>query len=376
MARFRLGILFGLLILVVAPAAASDTDEEGGWSYDGNLRYRSPDARFELDLVNRLQARLTVENPEAGEAGQSFDVNRFRVLLAGRALDDWKFLVQTDLATGSLSSNQSESELLLDASVTWARHRLAQIRVGQGKVGFGRQFLIDSGYLQFVDRSIATERFVPGRDVGIALLGENEDRTYGYSVGLYNGNGINEETDENENYMATARLEVAPLGPLELVESDPDGPDHTGPRLAVAVAGMTNLVGEGSFEEERIKRGALELALRWRGFSFVSEFFTESRDTLTGAPLDETDADGWYAQAGYAFPFSRRGVLELAGRYSEILADVVDADRTETGGAVSLYLRGHRAKIQVDFRALDFEEDPFGDTIDTEEARAQLQLIF
>jgi hypothetical protein len=374
MARSKLGVLLGILLVGTLPLWAND--EEGGWSYDENLKFRSADQRFELDIVNRVQARLTMDNPDIGESGRSFDLNRYRLTFAGKAFRHWEFMLQSDLATGSLSSDQSESELLLDAYAKWAKRRLAQIWIGQGKVGFGRQKLIDSGRLQFSERSIATDRFAHGRDVGIALVGENEDQTYSYSVGLYNGNGINEETDENKDYLAAARLEITPLGAFELSETDPNWAIRPEPRLAVAVAVVTNQMGEGSFEEERINGGVLEFAFRCRGFSLASEFFTESRDTLTGVPLDESDTDGWYAQAGYAFPVSELGVLEFAGRYSEILADVIDADQTEAGIAVNLYLRGHRSKIQVEYRALEFEGIPFGDNIDTNEGRIQLQLIF
>lgn len=374
MARSRCGILLGILLVGAVPLLADD--DEGGWRYDGNLKFESADERFELDVINRVQARFTADDPDIGESGQSFDVERYRIMFAGKAFKHWEFLLQSDLATGSLSDDETDSELLLDAYVKFAKKRLAQLWIGQGKVGFGRQFLIDSGWLQFVERSIATERFAHGRDVGVALVGENESRTYAYSVGLYNGNGINQEADENKDYLAAARLVVTPLGAFEMVESDPDWTERPEPRLAVGVALMTNNMGEGSFEEERINSGALEFAFRVRGFSLAGEFFTESRDALTGLPGDEVDADGWYAQTGYVFPVSELGMFEVAGRYSEILRDVADADETEAGIALGYYFRGHRGKIQIDYRALDFEGIPFGDNIDTHEGRIQFQMIF
>jgi phosphate-selective porin len=364
----------GILLAGAMPLLAADDDH--GWSYDGNLKYRSGDERFQLDFINKVQARLTVDNPDLGESGQSFELERYRVLFDGTVFSHWDFRLQWDLAKGSLADEEEESQLLLDAHVTFAKKRLAQLWVGQGKVGFTRQALIDVDKLQFIDRSIATRRFAHQRDVGVALVGENQDRTYAYSVGVYNGNGINQSTDENEDYMAAGRLVVTPLGPLELVETDPDWAARPGPRLAVGVSVMTNNMGEGTFEEERINRGGLQLAFRARGFSMSGEFFTESRDTLTGEPQDEADTDGWYAQAGYAFPLTELGMFEVAGRYSEILRDVSDADDTEAGIALNYYFRGHRGKVQFDYRALDFEGIQFGDRVDTEEARLQLQMAF
>jgi phosphate-selective porin OprO/OprP len=374
MTSSRCGVLLGILLVGALPLLADG--DEGGWGYDGNLAFRSADGRFELDIINRVQARFTADDPDIGESGQSFDLERYRLTFAGKAFEHWEFLLQSDLATGSLSDDETNSELLLDACVKFAKRRLAQLWIGQGKVAFGRQALIDSGRLQFVDRSIATERFAHGRDVGVALVGENENRTYAYSVGFYNGNGINQGADENKDYLAAARLVVTPLGAFEMMESDPGWTTRPEPRLAVGVALMTNNTGEGSFEEERVNTGALEFAFRVRGFSLAGEFFTESRDALTSLPGDEADTDGWYAQTGYAFPVTELGMFELAARYSEILRDVADADETEAGIALGFYFRGHGGKIQADYRALDFEGIPFGDNIDTHEGRIQFQLIF
>jgi phosphate-selective porin len=373
MARPRCAILLGILLTSSLIVSA---DDDGGWSYDGNLRFESADQRFQIDFINRLQARLTASNPDLGESGQSFDVERFRLMLDGKALEHWRFTVQADLATGSLSDDEEDSDLLLDAFVRFAKWRIAQLWVGQGKVGFGRQQMIDTGRMQFVDRSIATERFAHGRDVGFAVVGHNQDRTYEYSVGLYNGNGINDDVDENKDYLAAGRLVVYPLGPMPLTETDPNWTARPGPRLALGVAVMTNNTGDGSFEEERINSAALEFAFRVRGLTMAAEFFTESEDELTSPTGDESDTDGWYAQTGYAFPITEQAMLEFAGRYSEILFDVADADVTETGVAVSLYFHGHGSKLQFDYRVLKFEADPFGSNIDTDEARLQFQLIF
>ena len=70
MTRPRCAILLGMLLASAYSVSAGDDD--GGWSYDGNLRFESADQRFRVDFINRLQARLTASNPELGESGQSF----------------------------------------------------------------------------------------------------------------------------------------------------------------------------------------------------------------------------------------------------------------------------------------------------------------
>lgn len=374
MSRIKWTVALCLLSLVI-PATIAD-DRESGWSYDDSLAFRSRDNRFQLDVTNYFHGRAIYSNPETGDTGNSFDVTNLRIKLDGKALDRWRFTIQADLADGSLSDDEGESDLLFDAFVVYERNPRVQLWLGQGKVAFGRQFQTDEFHQQFIGRSIATSRFVHGRDVGIAVMGANPRETYSYSVGVYNGNGINEARDENKNYLVAARLGVTPLGRMETTESDPDWRDNPEARLAIGVSALTNKLGAGAFEEERINRGNLEFSYRLRGLAINAEFFTESRDTLLGLPADETDTDGWYAQAGYTFPVSEMGMLEIAARYSEILRDVADADETETGLVATLFVRGQRTKIQVDYRQLEFEGLQFGDRIDRDEARALLQLIF
>jgi hypothetical protein len=210
--------------------------------------------------------------------------------------------------------------------------------------------------------------------VGLALNGENASRKYGYSIGVYNGNGINRAANDNRDVMATARLVITPFGPCELTESDPEWTRRTGHRLAIGVAVLTNNTGTNSIEEERITTGAFELAYKVRGFSLALEFFTQNENQVLAPPGDEVETDGWYAQAGYLF----RNHFEIAGRYAVILPDLANQDVTETGVALGYYLRGQRSKIQADWRSINFESGvpPSSDTTDVAQFRAQYQILF
>ena len=317
-------------------------------------------------------------DPDTGDSGQSFDVNRYRFTLDGRLFKYWEFRLESDFATGSEAEPQGDSELLLDAYFEFTRKRMAQLWLGQGKVGFSRQELIYSDKLQFVERAIATERFAHGRDVGIAIYGNNEQETYTYSLGVYNGNGINRDVNENQNHLVVARLIVTPLGAYELTESDPEWTKHPEPKLAIGVSAMTN--NKGQIEDERINTGGLQFAFRVRGLTISAEFFTESERTLSDPPGVETDTDGWYLQVGYLFPATELGMFEVAARYSEVLLDVANEDETEIAAVVGYYMKGHRNKLQLEYRNLEFEADTLGiqvaPRIDTQEVRLQIQFIF
>jgi len=367
-------VVMGFLLVGTLPILAGD--DTGGWTYDGGIKYESSDQRFQLNITNRVQLLFTAVDPEVGESGQSFDVNRYRLTFDGRLFEHWEYRLETDLATGSESEAQPDSELLHDAYFQFTRKRLAQLWLGQGKVGFSRQQLIDSGKLQFVRRSIATDRFAHGRDVGIALLGENEAETYHYSVGIYNGNGINRDVNDNQNYLVVSRLVVTPLGPLDLAESDPEWTKHPEPALALGVSAMTNNRGL-DFEDERINTGAFLFAFRVRGFTITGEFFTESERKLGNMAGEETDTDGWYIQTGYMFPSTELGMFELAARYSEVLPEVPDKDEIEMAIVLGYYIRGHRTKVQLEYSDFDvLPNNQFGPTEDNREIRLQTQFIF
>ena len=373
----RLTYVVAAILLTSAIPVLADEDT-GGWTYDGGIKYRSPDQRFQLNITNLVQVRFTAVDPDTGDSGQSFDVNRYRFSLDGRLFKYWEFRLESDFATGSEAEPQGDSELLLDAYFEFTRKRMAQLWLGQGKVGFSRQELIYSDKLQFVERAIATERFAHGRDVGIAIYGNNEQETYTYSLGVYNGNGINRDVNENQNHLVVARLIVAPLGAYELSEADPEWTRHPEPKLAIGVSAMTN--NKGQIEDERINTGGLQFAFRVRGLTISAEFFTESERTLSDPPGVETDTDGWYLQVGYLFPATELGMFEVAARYSEVLLDVANEDETEIAAVVGYYMKGHRNKLQLEYRNLEFEADILGiqvaPRIDTQEARLQIQFIF
>ena len=196
--------------------------EEAGkaeWGYEKGFYFKAD--KFELKVGGRLQFRYTLEDPEDGDSAGSFRIRRAKFFGSGYAYHPWiqyKFQFNavgannvTGLSTTTaeidtdgdsvpdttvitdVSASKSRGFELEDFYVDITKARLASLRVGQYKAPFGQQELTSSGSQQFVDRSLASEAFAPGRDQGLDLFGATESKLFGYDVGIFNGNGRNKE---------------------------------------------------------------------------------------------------------------------------------------------------------------------------------------
>jgi len=329
-----------------------------------------------ISFQNRFQGRYTLLDPEVGDSVGSMRIRRFHTIFEGTVYKVWKAKLQvnwtgTDTVTDVTQSGTTVSRarirgpVLDDAEIQWAKYPLATVWVGQGKIFFGRQELTSDTRLQFVDRSIASERFAPKRDQGLALIGQDRLKHFEYQVGVYNGNGPNQAANDNKDYAQAARLVWTPLGEFKLEDSSLDYPAT--PLVAIGGAAFLNTTGTGTGERD-VERYGVEAAFKVKGLNMVGEYYTETVDPIVGA---NADTDGWYYQLGYLFPNKK---FELAGRYSLISPDVTgpSRDQTESGVAASWYFDKHVHKIQADYRKL---EDDFRNSEDNE-FRVQLQLVF
>ena len=348
---------------------------------DFSVTYKDGKTTFEtkagkVSVYNRFQGRYTLVQPEVGDDVGSFRIRRFHTIFEGTIYKVWKGKLQvnwtgTDLVTDvtqsgtTVSRSRIRGPVLDDAELQWAKYPLATVWVGQGKVFFGRQELTSDTRLQFVDRSIASERFSVKRDQGIALIGQNRTKLFEYQAGLYNGNGPNQASNDNKQYGSVQRLVFTPFGELPLAESSHDYPDT--PKLAIGGEAWQNTLGTGTSERDVTRYGA-ELAFKVKGLNAFGEYYTETIDPVAGG---DQDADGYYAQVGYLLPNLN---LELAGRYALVSPDVTgpSQDQKETGVATSWYWDKHNHKIQADYRILKDERTDRED----KEFRVQLQLIF
>lgn len=340
-----------------------------GWK-DGKTTISSKNAQ--LVISNRMQVRFTSEDLDEASSSQperdSFQIRRMRTKFDGWVYTkDLTYELQIDSAAGG--------NILQDANVNYdltKGKKAAMLKVGQYKVPFGRQELTSSGSQQFVDRSLVSNAFARGRDIGVQLWGTPNGGKLDWRVGVFNGNGRTVSRNDNDDLQLNARLQWAPLGDPKYSEGDFDSSDR--PLFSVAAnfeANTREIAASGStpaHQNEQTITG-FDALFKYKGFSLFAELFDRENDRNRG--LSDFDDSGFAVQAGY---FVVPAKLELAARFASLDPNSArgNDEREETGVALGYFWNKHNHKLQADFREIENKANRLKDR----ELRLQYQIIF
>ncbi len=372
-------IAAGALVAAAAlvPALAEGDKPEVG--YDKGLFFKTDS--FELKFGGRLQLRYTNSDPDGPDNTMSeFKIRRAKFFLTGYAYKPWlKYKVQFNTVGSEFTDtkgNKTEGFLLEDFFVDFAKNRHASVRAGQYKVPFGIQELTSSGAQQFVDRSITSDEFAPSRDQGVELFGDFfKNRTLAYDLGVFNGNGLDRKTNDNNQFEYVARVHLDPAGPYKLEESATDNPDKVlwtiGAGWLLNKKNAASAVGStGPYDDVTSLEGFF--ALKYKRFSAVADYYARTMSPDAGV---DVDSNGYIAQVGWFFVPKK---FEVALRAAQIdpNTDSASKDDKKMEGRIAFnyFMRAHYLKLQADLGRIR-QEDPAGN-MDTNEARVQFQIIF
>jgi phosphate-selective porin OprO/OprP len=137
-------------------------------------------------------------------------LRRARINATGRFLEEFNFRAELELA-GSLANTSAFRAQLTDGYVNWNRFDSANVRVGQFKTPFGFEQLYQDSQLTFAERSLVSDRLTPGRQLGAQAGGEYWFDRFNWAVGVFNGNGINQNFNDNDRFLEVGRVSVAPV---------------------------------------------------------------------------------------------------------------------------------------------------------------------
>lgn len=331
--------LFVLFLSVSSSVWAQEAAPLAGYE-DGEFFLRSADGNYYLSpsIVLQLQYQLGLKSGEIEDNG--FFIRRGRVKFSGNMITKaLEYEVEFDVGTPDPGDPQFDlKDLYLDYRIA----DFLRIKAGQYKVPFGSQELTSSKKQQFVERSLASEEFVPGRDIGLMLWGPDEGGLYEYYLGVFNGNGDN-NLNIDKNLMFAGRFVWTPLGTYKENESDLVGSKEN--RLTMAVDAFYNQENVADDDKAEDLRDLVSLSAsagyKYSGFSLKGEYFNR-----IDATKGNVASQGYYAQAGY---FLVPHHLELAVQASGVFKSGADASEQAYSGVLNYFIRGQNAKIQLGY---------------------------
>lgn len=313
------------------------------------------------------EERLTIggfihAQAEAGDAPDSrytgiYDrvlLRRARMTVTGAFAEKFRFVMQSDFGNNAVAGNTSYRAHLTDAFVAWAPSEAAMVQVGQFKTPFGYEQLLADTKLLAVERSLPNDLLTVGRQIGIGVSGELAHRKFGYTVALFNGNGVNNGNNDNDQFMYAGRLTAAPYR-------------AAGRALAVAVNGYRSRDTGSAFAGVRTAWGADAQYTQGR-LGLAAEYLNSRQDRVTGV---DTRADGFTLQGTWFFvPDVWQGLL----RYERH-----DGNTATPGTTSTDWVLGVNYSIKGDDLRLFFNYvlgDPAGPAARQGRFLSRLQLIF
>jgi phosphate-selective porin OprO and OprP len=364
-------------------------------------------SEFKLVLGGYIQANFEDGDVSAfeGRFGMTalkdrFRLRRARINLTGDFAENFDFKIEGDFENSDgISSGRTAFEAT-DIFVNWHQFPEAQIKVGQWKAPFGLEQLTPDQYLIIIERSLPTGAITPERQIGVQVWGKpftnvwpDEKDLLTYYAGIFNGNGRNTTTNDNNNFMYVGRLELLPFkgklfgqdSSLKLGGDVLNSRDDKGTNISQTLNLLVN--ADGSLSPFVLPGAAERTAWSvdaWFNlgpFDLIGEYLEEyvKGRTVNGVAPGFADftTNGYYVQGSY-FLIPKK--LQAAVRWEDLNPGQMGSDgiHSITGG-LNYYIHGDDIKLMVnyihtwsDFRAAhpEFGDDQFDEVI------ARVQLMF
>lgn len=275
--------------LVVAKPAGKEKSLKVGGYFQGQYETGdSPDARF-----NGIEDRALIR--------------RARINVSGAFKEDFDFKIESDFGANSMAETTAATPYraqITDAFVNWNKYAFANVKFGQFKTPFGYEQLLADTKILTVERSLPNDRLTDSRQIGLSVGGDIIAKRLSYSVGAFNGSGVNQSFNDNESYMWAGRVNgVAFDGKIADKEA----------RVAVGVNALTTrdkLVSKTGFGIDSVAGGAvdnlfsgrrssygIDAQVKWWLFGLEAEYLLSHFEPSNRVPFDDFDAEGWYVAA-------------------------------------------------------------------------------
>lgn len=235
--------------------------------------------------------------------------------------------------------------------------------MGQFKTPFGFEQLFSDPRLITIERSLVNDRLTLSRQLGVQVGGDLLDKRLSYAAGVFNGNGANNNFNDDDSFLSTARLSGVLRQGKSLTWSL-GGNVFSSEDTSVAASdfGFQNNV----FAGERVGTGFDTQLLAGR-FELWAEHLSVDWEPPSGR---EIGSEGWYVQGSYFFIPTRLQAVLKAESFDPVADDRTDPVEIGTAG-LSWYLKGHDLKLLLNYLRVRQEGQEDQDKILT-----RMQVVF
>jgi len=324
----------GKAITVVKAAGKEQKLSIGGYVQAHGEFGRAPDSRY-TGINNRVQLR------------------RARITTKGAFAEGFEFTLQPDFGNNSISGNTAYRAGFADAYLAWTKYEAANLQIGQFKSAFGYEQLLSDTKTPMVERSLPNDLLTVSRQMGVAILGTLANKRITYNVGAYNGNGVNNGFNDNDQFMYAGRVAATAWS---------RGAD----KLSIGTNGYWSN-DTGTFTGRRTAWG-VDSQLTVGAIDLNAEYLHALQNRLTGA---DTTADGWSILAGY---FVVPKVWQTLVRYETYNANTKiggNESKTWVFGA-NYYIKGDDLKLSFNY----YLGDPAGPLKGEGRFMTRVQVVF
>jgi phosphate-selective porin len=272
-------------LVVVKPNGKENKLKVGGYIQGHFETGDSPDARF-VGIEDRAFLR------------------RARLGVSGSFQEQFDFKLEADFGANSLSEQTGYRAGITDAFVNWNRYSFANVKFGQFKTPFGYEQLQADTKILTVERSLPNDRLTDSRQIGLGVAGDIVSNRLSYSVGAFNGSGVNNSFNDNDNFMWAGRVSgVVFDGKI----ADRDA------RVAIGINGLSTRdtgISKTGFGFDAVAGGAvdnlftgqrqawgIDAQAKWGLFGLEGEYLCSEFKPTNPAPSARLTADGWSAAA-------------------------------------------------------------------------------
>lgn len=299
----------------ISPAAGVTGDVK--ISMKPSPKIESADGQYSFQPFGRVHFDVTQIDDDKSDYANNADIRRARLGFKGKLGEGFKYKSEIDFGGEGVNFN--------DVYLAYTGLDNTELRLGHQKPGFGMELLTSSNYLMFLERSTASNAFTRLYELGFNAMTGGDAWSFG--VGVFNEDGGNDSTGEDEDVTIEARGSFNLLALSDAETKDAlhvgAGYSHRRPtgdvrvRVRPGTGDGDRVVDTGTISDvDNVDVFNIEFAGVYGPFSFQSEYFDMDVSRAQG----NTDAsfDGYYAQAGVFLTGESRPYKAKVGNFGRV----------------------------------------------------------